>query len=149
MNRDKNIITSSKKNLEEEDDRNDSFIYLFYKCIKPKLDGDDKYNKYINEKMPDNLKILYLFKRIPFMFQPAPTFNNCDTKTKVYLPYKSKKSTFESIITDPSYKFYIDYPNKKLNLKEVMFDYYLKNRNKEDDFLYLTIAKEIDEQNKV
>ena len=123
----------------------DSFIYLFYKCIQPNLDNDEKNNKDINANMSDNLKILYLFRRIPFIFQPSPSFNNCNAKTKVYLPYETKKSTFKSLNTDAKYKYYLDYPKIKVDSNEVMFDYYMKNKNKEDDFLYLTIAEEKDE----
>ena len=123
----------------------DSFIYLFYKCVPPSLDNDEKNNKDINANMSDNLKILYLFRRIPFKFQPSPSFNNCNTKTKVYLPYETKKSTFKSLKTDPKYKYYLDYPKIKVDSNEIMFDYYMKNKNKEDDFLYLIIAEEKDE----
>jgi len=123
-------------------DEEDGFVYLFYMCIKPNIEGKEK----IVEKLSDNQKIFLLFKRIPFIIQPAPCFANSNTKTKVFLPYKSKTSTFSTIQTDKKYKYYIEYPNKVLNLNEVMYDFYLKNKNKEDDFLYLTIAKENNEK---
>ena len=100
MNYNKTIITSSIIGDLEIYKDDDSFIYLFYKCIRPKLDEEEKNNLDINEDMADNLKILYLFRRIPFIFQPPPSFNNCNRKTKVYLPYQTKTSTFNKPIVD-------------------------------------------------
>lgn len=56
------------------------------------------------------------------------------------MKYKSNSSTFSEIQTDKTYKYYIEYPNKELDLNEKMVDYYLKNKDK-DDFLCLIIGK--------
>ena len=117
-------------------DKEDQFLYLYYKCVEPKLNINiEEY-----QNMSEARKIFTLFKRIPFIFNPAPCFSNSQTKTKVFLKYKSKYSTFNEIQTDKAYKYYIEYPNKELDLKESMVNYYLKNKDK-DDFLYLTIGK--------
>ena len=92
--------------------------------------------------MSEARKIFVLFKRIPFIFSPAPCFANSQTKTKVFLKYTSNSSTFNEIQTDKKYKYkyYIEYPNKEVGLNEKMVDFYLKNKDK-DDFLYLAIGK--------
>ena len=120
-------------------DDEDEFVYLFYTCIKPKIDKKDNQNF---ESMTDAKKIFLLFKRIPFIFSPSTSFGNANTLTKVFLPYKPK-DTFNEIQTNNKYKYkyYIDYPNKILDLNQNMVDFYLKNK-KEDDFLYLIIDKE-------
>ena len=117
-------------------DKEDQFLYLYYQCIEPKL----KITKEEFENMSEARKIFVLFKRIPFIFNPAPCFANSQTKTKVFLKYKSNSSTFNEIQTDKTYKYYIEYPNKELDLNEKMVDYYLKNKDK-DDFLCLIIGK--------
>ena len=117
-------------------DKEDQFLYLYYQCVEPKL----KIKKEEFNNMSNARKIFVLFKRIPFIFNPAPCFANSQTKTKVFLKYKSNSSTFSEIQTDKAYKYYIEYPNKELDLKEKMVDYYLKNKDK-DDFLCLTIGK--------
>ena len=117
-------------------DKEDQFLYLYYQCVEPKL----KISKEEFENMSEARKIFVLFKRIPFIFNPAPCFANSQTKTKVFLKYKSNSSTFREIQTDKTYKYYIEYPNKELNLNEKMVDYYLNNKDK-DDFLCLTIGK--------
>ena len=117
-------------------DKEDQFLYLYYKCIEPKIN----ISKEEFENMSDAKKIFMLFKRIPFIFIPAPCFANSQTKTKVFLKYNSNSSTFSEIQTDKAYKYYIEYPNKELDLKEKMVDFYLKNKDK-DDFLCLTIGK--------
>lgn len=117
-------------------DKEDQFLYLYYQCIEPKL----KITIEEFENMSEARKIFVLFKRIPFIFNPAPCFANSQTKTKVFLKYKSNSSTFSEIQTDKTYKYYIEYPNKELDLNEKMVDYYLKNKDK-DDFLCLIIGK--------
>jgi GABA(A) receptor-associated protein len=117
-------------------DKEDQFLYLYYQCVEPKL----KISKEEFENMSEARKIFVLFKRIPFIFNPAPCFANSQTKTKVFLKYKSNSSTFREIQTDKTYKYYIEYPNKELDLNEKMVDFYLKNKDK-DDFLCLTIGK--------
>ena len=117
-------------------DKEDQFLYLYYQCVEPKL----KISKEEFENMSEARKIFVLFKRIPFIFKPAPCFANSQTKTKVFLKYKSNSSTFREIQTDKTYKYYIEYPNKELDLNEKMVDFYLKNKDK-DDFLCLTIGK--------
>lgn len=103
-------------------DKEDQFLYLYYQCIEQKL----KITKEEFENMSEARKIFVLFKRIPFIFNPAPCFANSQTKTKVFLKYKSNSSTFSEIQTDKTYKYYIEYPNKELDLNEKMVDYYLK-----------------------
>ena len=117
-------------------DKEDQFLYLYYQCNEPKL----KITIEEFENMSEARKIFVLFKRIPFIFNPAPCFANSQTKTKFFLKYKSNSSTFSEIQTDKTYKYYIEYPNKELDLNEKMVDYYLKNKDK-DDFLCLIIGK--------
>ena len=119
-------------------DKEDQFLYLYYKCVKPKLNINKEEFKNLSEAR----KIFVLFKRIPFIFSPAPCFANSQTKTKVFLKYTSNSSTFNEIQTDKKYKYkyYIEYPNKEVGLNEKMVDFYLKNKDK-DDFLYLAIGK--------
>ena len=117
-------------------DKEDQFLYLYYQYIKPKLDISKEDFKDVSEAG----KIFILFKRIPFIFSPAPCFANSETKTKVFLKYTSNSSTFNEIKTDKKYKFYIDYPNKELDLNEKMKDFYFKNKD-ENDFVFLTIGK--------
>ena len=119
-------------------DNEDDFVYLFYTCYKPII--DNKYNQNI-ENISDATKICLLFKRIPFIFKPSTSFSNSNTQTKVFLPYKNKSSTFKEIQTNKKIKYYIDYPKKLLDLNQSMLDFYMNNKNKEDDYLHLIIDK--------
>lgn len=120
-------------------DNEDGFLYLFYRCITPNLKDKEYQNE---ENMKEAKKIFLLFKRIPFIFKPSPSFANSNSKTKVFLPYGSNLSTFKEIETDKKYKYYIEYPNKIVDLNEKLVDYYLKNKNEKDDYLHLIIEKE-------
>ena len=116
-------------------DKEDEFLYLFYTMNKA------NFNIMENElkNMLEGYKIFLLFNCIPFVFRPGPSYANSNTQKKVFLEYFSK--TFNNINTDKKYKYYIEYPDKKLNNNEKLLDFYIKNRNKNDDFLYLIIEK--------
>ena len=138
---DKNIINNYTKIIDlynNYKDNEDDFVYLFYTYYKPNIDNN--YNQNMNN-MSDATKICLLFKRIPFIFKPSTSFSNSNTQTKVFLPYKSKISTFKDIQTNKKIQYYIDYPKKLLDLNQSMLDFYMENKNKKDDYLYLIIDK--------
>ena len=141
LNIDKKIIQNYTKIIDlyhNFKDKEDDFVYLFYTCYKPNIDNE--YYQNINN-MSDATKICLLFKRIPFIFKPSTSFSNSNTQTKVFLPYKSKTSTFKDIQTNKKIQYYIDYPKQLLDLNESMLEFYMKNKNKKDDYLYLIIDK--------
>ena len=112
----------------------DNFLYLFYRCLKPYF-NDENYGN--GENLKSAKKIFLLFKRIPFVFKPGPNFKTFSKPQNVFLPYKDKESTFNDIKSDKKYKYYIDYPNKIVSSNEKLVDFYLKNKNEKDDYLYL------------
>ena len=121
-------------------DNEDNFLYLLYRLVKPKFENED-YGDGKNLKLAK--KIFLLFNMIPFVFKPAPNFANSSVKQKVFLPYKNKDSTFNELQTDKKYKYYIEYPDKIVDPNEKMVDFYLNNRNENDEFLYLTMTNEL------
>ena len=142
LDKNKNIISNYSKIIDlynNYKDNEDDFLYLYYKCSNPSF-VDNNYNN--DQNMTEAKKIFLLFKRIPFIFTPSPLYGNSNISTKVFLLYKSKLSTFKEIQTDKKYKYYIEYPKKMVDLNEKLVDFYLNNKNNENDFLYLTIEKE-------
>ena len=139
LDKNKNIINNYYKIIDlynDLKDNDDEFLYLYYKCSKPFIENTEDQDI---EDMSEAYKIFLLFKRIPFIFNPSPSFNNSKKKMKVFIAYKSKSSTFKEIQTDKPYKYYLEYPNKEVNLNENVIDFYLKNKNNKDDFLHLII----------
>ena len=116
-------------------DKEDQFLYLYYKTNKPDFEIDKK------ENLTDARKIFLLFKRIPFVLKPSNQFKNSGNKYKVYLPFKSKQSVFKELLTNKNYAFYNTLINSGVSPEEKIVDYYMKNRNINDDFLYLEIGK--------
>ena len=142
MDKNKNIIKNYSKIIDlynDLKDNEDEFLYLYFKCSKPLIENSDKQE---NEFMSEAYKIFLLFKRIPFVFKPSTSFKNSKMKKKVFISYQSKSSTFKEIQTDKQYKYYLEYPNKEVNINENIVDFYLANKNNKDDFLYLIIENE-------
>ena len=142
MDKNKNIINNYYKIIDlynDLKDNDDEFLYLYYKSSIPSIENIEAQDI---EDMSEAYKIFLLFKRIPFIFKPSPSFNNSKKKMKVFIAYKSKSSTFKDIETDKPYKYYLEYPNKEVNLNENVADFYLKNKNSKDDFLHLIIENE-------